>query len=111
MFKEGKDKILSLFLRQRINDLLQEMGSVESLSINTTDHTLHAAIQLEDEPALVELEIRGYKILTEGEQRFLQLGETTVSKRWLEIVIGRFLVGKRIALPSEYADLVERLLG
>ncbi len=107
----GKDKILGLFLRQRLNDLLQEVGVVETLAIDTSAHTLTADIRLEDEPAVVHVDVRSYKIVVEGGNRYLLLGETSVSKRWMEVLVRRHLVGKRIALPEEYADLVERLLG
>ncbi len=107
----GKDRILGLFLRQRLNDLLQEVGAVESLAIDTSAHTLTIDIRLEDEPDLVHVDVRGYKVVADGAGRHLLLGETSVSKRWMEILVRRHLVGKRLALPEEYADLVERLLG
>ena len=107
----GKDKILGLFLRQRLNELLQEIGAVESLAIDTEAHTLAVAISLEGETSIVDIAVRSYKIIVEGERRFLVIGETSVTKPWMETLVRRYLLGKRIALPSEYGDLVERLLG
>ncbi len=107
----GKDKILGLFLRQRLNELLQEVGAVESLAIDTEAHTLAIALHLEGETSTVEIAARSYRIIVEGDRRFLVVGETSVTKPWMETLVRRYVVGKRIALPEEYGDLVERLLG
>jgi hypothetical protein len=107
----GKDKMLALFLRQRLNDVLQDAGTVESLSIDTQERVIHLALRLEGEADPVTCDVRGYNILSAGEARYLQIGETTVSKGWLDVLVRRFLVGKRFRLPGEYGDLVKRLLG
>ncbi len=107
----GKDKMIGLFLRQRLNDLLQEVGSVEALAIDTENKTLKVELQLEGEPTPVTLDVRSYRIIVEQGKSFLQIGETAVSREWMQTLVRRFLVGKRIALPEEYSDLVERLLG
>lgn len=103
--------MLALFLRQRLNELLQEVGSVETLLIDTTEHTIQVSLQLEGESDSLRCDVKSYKILAEGEKRYLLLGETTASKQWIEILVRKFLVGKRINLPAEYGELVERLLG
>jgi len=111
ILSSGKDKILGMFLRQRLNDLLQEVGSVESFAIDTSTHTLAIDLALDDEPSSIHIDVRSYKILEEGGEKYLLLGETSVSKKWMETLVRRHIVGKRFALPAEYADIVERLLG
>lgn len=107
----GKDKILALFLRQRLNDLLQEVGSVASLAIDTESRTLKIELLLEDEATPVVIDVRSYRIVVEDGKSYLLIGETSVSKAWMQTLVRRYVTGKRFALPGEYADLVERLLG
>jgi hypothetical protein len=111
ILKQGKDRVLSLFLRQRLNDLLGGAGSAEAFSVNTADHTIAIRLQLAGEREPLDLLIKEYRIQRLGERHVLTFEEIGTSREWVNVLLKRFLTVKRFDIPDEYGDLAENLLG
>ena len=103
--------MLSLFLRQRLRELLADVGDVRSLAIDSAARTISASIELEGEASPLDVLLRGYGFEREGEQVYLVFSGVEASRPWVSTAVKKFLKRPRVRIPDEYADIAERLLG
>ena len=111
IFQQGKDKMLSLFLRQRINDLLGEVGTAEALSVNSADKKIAIRLQLAGEDHPLDVLISDYRIEQMDGHHVFKFKEIGTSREWVNLMLRKFLTVKRFDIPREYGDLAEKLLG
>ena len=110
LVQQGKDKILSLFLRARIAELVKDFGSVVAFSIDTAQRSISLDLQLKGETQNLEVRISDYAIERKGDRRVFKCKEIVASSEWVDIILKRLVKAKPIEIPEEYAELAERLL-
>ena len=103
--------MLSLFLRQRLRELLGDIGEVRSLVIDSSAHDVQMSIVLEGEAEPVRIHVTRYALTRDGKTLVLTFDEVETSRVWVNRALHRFLPNPRFEIPDEYADIAERLLG
>ncbi len=111
IFQQGRDKVLSLFLRQRLNDLLGDVGSAEALAVNSADHKIAVRLRLVGETEPFDVLITRYRIDQVDGKHVFSFEEIGTSRQWANVLLKKYLTVRRFDIPEEYGDLAERLLG
>jgi hypothetical protein len=99
MFTAAKDALSSQAARQYVNGLIKRYGEVLELKINSKAKSVDIVCALTGEREPVALRIENYRIESDGPKRFVQIGDCTCSRPWLQNLLEDQARGRRFELP------------
>jgi len=103
VFRDLKDKTLSLTFKQIINSKIEEFGELLNLTLNSKEKTLFLEIMLLGEKEPLYVHIGRYEILKEGENFFLLLNSIHTSREWIDKVAKKFIEDRKFEIPPNIA--------
>ena len=99
-------KGLLLFLRPK----LQRYGELRHITLDTSNKTLTAEIDLLGDPAPLTVSQAHYQLQEKGTHLFLIIRDVKVSKPWIQHLIEDHFGEVRLAVPVSLEGLLSRLL-
>ena len=100
MFNAAKDAIASQAARSYVNGLIKRYGEVRELKIDSRAKTVARVCELKGEPEPVVIHVEAYRIVAEGELRFVEIAACSCSRVWLQNLLEDQVCGRRLKLPS-----------
>ena len=106
-----KDRVLEKMGLPILNkSLLQPYGQATSLRIDSSAKTVEVSLALKGETEPLQLQIKQYELIKEGEASYLIVKDIQTSKAWLTILAEQHLLNRRLALPPQAASALSGLL-
>ena len=105
--QEGKDKALSLGVKQAVNYKLKEIGEMLKFNLDSERKTIELEILLDGEKETLHVTIHHYAIMQEGDKHFLVAKKIITSRKWMNTMAEQYLAGKKLEIPNEYASMLK----
>ena len=99
MFTAAKDAIASQAARSYVNGLIKRYGEVRELKIDSRAKTVQVVCALIGEAEPVNVNVEAYRIVAEGELRFVEITKCSCSRVWLQNLLEDQVCGRRLKLP------------
>src|SRR5947207_4331409 len=97
---DSKDRVVENMVLPVLNtSLLEPYGKATRLRINSTAKTVDLQLELKGETQLVQLQIRNYELIKEGEDSFAIIKEMQTSREWLTTLTQQHLLNRRLKVP------------
>ena len=107
VFKETKDKTLSIAVKQAVNYKLKDIGKMLKFNLDSKNKTIELEIMLEGEKDPLNVKVQSYEITQDGDKYFLVAKDITTSRIWINVIAKQYLSGQKIEIPSEYATMLQ----
>jgi hypothetical protein len=85
-------------------------GKMTELKINPDTKTIEAQVQLKGESEPIRLTVTRYTIDRDELGTYVEIGDVSVSRQWMELLAKEALIGKRVRLPAAAAKLLGMIL-
>ncbi len=110
LFHKGKDKVISLVLKGKLDEIIRDFGEVKALSVNTNEKVIAARIALKGESTPFEVLLRNYRFRRDNGKYFFMFDDLGTSREWVNVVLSKVLKAKQFEVPSQYAEIAEKLM-
>ncbi len=110
LFHKGKDKVISLLLKGKLEDLIKDFGEVKTLSVNTDDKVIAARIALKGESKPYDVLLSNYRFRRDDGKYYFMFDDLGTSREWVNILLGKILKAKQFEVPAMYAEIAEKLM-
>jgi hypothetical protein len=100
VFTAAKDAVASQAARTYVNGLIKRYGEVRELKIDSRAKTVSLVCELKGEAEPVAIRVDAYRIVAEGELRFVEITACTCSRVWLQHLLEDQVCNRRLKLPS-----------
>lgn len=110
LFHKGKDKVISLLLKGKLDDLIKDFGEVKALSVNTDDKVIAARIALKGESKPYEVLLSNYRFRRDDGKYYFMFDDLGTSREWVNVVLNKVLKAKQFEVPAAYAEIAEKLM-
>jgi ribose 1,5-bisphosphokinase PhnN len=110
LLHKGKDKVISLVLKGKLDDLIKDFGEVKALTVNTKEKVIAARIALKGESAPYEVLLRNYRFRRDNGKYYFMFDDLGTSREWVNVVLSKVLKAKQFEVPSQYAEIAEKLM-
>jgi hypothetical protein len=100
MFTAAKDAVSSQAARSYVNGLIKRYGEVKELKIDSRAKTVRVVCGLIGEAEPVTVHVEAYRIVAEGELRFVEITACSCSRAWLQNLLEDHVRGRRLKLPA-----------
>lgn len=106
-FAKGvKDGALAMALKSLLNDRLAEFGEVLECQIDTEADRLSIRALMKGEAETIVAAVEQYEIERIGDDRYVTLVKFSCSREWIELLLNRFMAGRRYRIPTAVAALL-----
>ena len=109
LLRRSKDSALEFAVRRAINKKLGRIGEMTHLDIDTKKRSIRVRLELAGDKEPVEVAIGSYSIEGKGISASLIVEAATASRKWLDVVLQEFVVGRKLPLPAKVAQIIELL--
>lgn len=99
MFTAAKDAIASQAARSYVNGLIKRYGEVREVKIDSRAKTVALVCELVGETQPVKVNVDAYRIVSEGELKFVEITACSCSREWLQNLLEDHACGRRFKLP------------
>ena len=110
LLHRGKDKVISLLLKGKLDDLIKDFGQVKALSVNTEDKVIAARIVLKGESKPYEVLLSNYRFRRDDGKYYFMFDDLGTSREWINVLLGKILKAKKFEVPAAYAEIAEKLM-
>ncbi len=110
LFHKGKDRIISLLLKGKLEELIKDFGEVKALSVNTEDKVIAARIILKGESKPLEVLLSNYSFRKDGGKYYFMFDDLGTSREWVNALLGKVLKVRQFEVPAQYAEIAEKLM-
>lgn len=110
LLRMGKDKVIAMVLKGKIDELIGDFGQVKTLKVNSDDKVIAARIALKGESKPYEVLLSNYRFRKDDGKYFFMFDEIGTSREWMNVVLGKVLKAKQFEVPARYAELAEKLM-
>ena len=100
MFTAAKDAVASQAARTYVNGLIARYGHVRELKIDSRAKTVALVCELKGETDPVIVHVEAYRIVADGELRFVEITACSCSRVWLHNLLHDHLRDRRLKLPA-----------
>jgi hypothetical protein len=100
VFTAAKDALASQAARSYVNGLIKRYGEVKELKIDSRAKTVALVCELIGETEPVTMNVKAYRIVAEGELRFVEIMACECSRVWLQNLLEDQVCGRRLKLPA-----------
>jgi len=110
-FSDSKDRLVETMALPAVNrSFLAPFGQARELRINSTNKTAEILIDLKGELEPLSVHIGRYEFSQKGTDTFVTLHAIRTSREWMTGLAEKFLVGRALKLPPEFAGMVTRVM-
>jgi len=106
MFNAAKDAMTSRAALLFINARIERYGRVQELKIDTRGKTAEAMCLLHGEATPIGFKLANYTVETVDGKKFIEVGEFSCTRPWLQRLLDDFAKNRRIELPAWAAALL-----
>ena len=106
MFTAAKDAMTSRAAMVYINNHIARYGRLQELKIDSQRKTMDVSCLLQGETTPIAIKLKDYVVETEGGKKFIQVGEFSCTRPWLQSLLTDFGKNRRIELPSWAASVL-----
>ncbi|MFA6960249.1 MAG: hypothetical protein WC205_05830 [Opitutaceae bacterium] len=99
MFTAAKDAVASQVARSYVNGLIKRYGEVRELKIDSRSKTVVVVCELKGEAEPVTVHVEAYRIVAEGEERFVEIAACSCSRPWMHNLLQDHVRDRRLKLP------------
>jgi len=92
-----------------LNDALKKYGVITSISIDGESKSIALEFELKGDDRPISVMIKKYKIEPDGDCSLLTIGEITCSRKWVHIIVKKFLSKGKLSVPLS-SDLLGQVL-
>lgn len=100
MFTAAKDAVASQAARSYVNGLIARYGHVRELKIDSRAKTVALVCELKGEADPVTVHVEAYRIVVEGDLRFVEITACSCSRVWLQNLLHDHVRDRRLKLPG-----------
>lgn len=105
-----KDTLVSKGAEKVVNTLLEDMGRVSGLSIDSKNKAIKLVVDLKGESQPVNINIMEYEIHEERSRNYITIHKLHASREWMNIAFDKYLKGKKIEIPDKYNFIIRQTL-
>jgi hypothetical protein len=109
LLRKPKDAALAFGLQGFVNVRLRGIGEMTDISIDTKKRTIRLRLQLAGESKPVEILVRKYSVKRRGDGARLLVEDAAASRKWIEVALREFVVGRSFTIPARAAALLKLL--
>jgi len=106
----GKDHAVSLAVQKAFDHNMKGIGKMLEFRLDSQKKTIHFTVMLEGEHEPLEVTVERYTILNEGTKSFILIDAIKTSRKWIDVLSSQYLVGKKMELPQEYANIIAMIV-
>ncbi len=110
LFSKIKDKATSTLVKAFANHFISDFGNLDDIMINSENKSIYLSVDLKGEKESVNIEITGYEVLKSQNNNFIKLNNITASREWINIVLEKYYLDRRIEIPSQFIGVAKFLL-
>ena len=92
-----------------MNGHIKEYGEVIKLNIDNDRSVAELAIDLKGELETLELNVK-YEVERQGSESMIIVNEAHASKQWIDALLSKYAIGRKIPIHAEFAELLEDVL-
>ena len=92
-----------------LNDKLEKYGVITSFSIDSNSKSIALEVELRGDGRPISIRIEGYMIEPDGDCSLLTIGEISCSKKWVQLIVKKFLAKGKLPIPLSY-DILRQIL-
>lgn len=96
-------------IRRAVNGHIKEYGEVIKLNIDNDRSVAELAIDLKGELETLELNVK-YEVERQGSESMIIVNEAHASKQWIDALLSKYAIGRKIPIHAEFAELLEDVL-
>jgi len=89
--------------------LTLNLGIIKKIKINSAEKKIECTILLKGEQQDIEILIDNYSLLKSEEGIVVVLNQISISRKWINTLANKYLVGKQILLSGNAKDFAEIL--
>ncbi|MDD2357794.1 MAG: hypothetical protein PHX13_07775 [Thiovulaceae bacterium] len=106
-FGSVKDNSVSFVAQKALNHYIKDIkGEMLKFRLDSNNKTIEMEVMLKGEVEPLKIEIKEYKISTENNEGFIELGEIVTSREWVNTVLALYFIDRKLSIPATYAKLV-----
>ena len=110
-FSDSKDRFVETMALPVVNrSFLAPYGQARELRINSTNKTAEILVELKGEPEPLSVHIGRYEFSQNGSDTFVTIHSIKTSREWMTGMAEKFLVGRPIKMPAEFAGMLTRVM-
>ena len=106
MFTAAKDALTSRAALLYINNHIAHYGRLQELKIDSLRKSMEVSCVLQGETSPIGIKLKDYVVETEGQKKFIQVGEFSCTRPWLQSLLTDFGRNRRIELPPWAATVL-----
>jgi hypothetical protein len=106
MFTAAKDAMTSRAAMLYINNHIAQYGRLQELKIDSQRKSMEVSCVLHGETTPIGIKLKDYVVETEGQKKFIQVGEFSCTRPWLQSLLTHFGRNRRIELPRWVAAVL-----
>ncbi len=108
---DSKDRVVENMVLPVLNkSLLAPYGKATALRINSTAKMVDLNLELRGETQPVQIQIKSYELLRDGETAYAVIKAIQTSRAWLTTLAEQHLVNRPLKLPPKAAKILWKLL-
>ena len=100
VFTATKDAVASKVARTYVNGMIARYGHVRELKIDSRAKTVALVCELKGETEPVTVHVEAYRIVAEGELRFIEITACSCTRVWLQNLLHDHVRDRRLKLPA-----------
>jgi hypothetical protein len=110
-FSDSKDRLIETMALPALNrSFLAPYGQARELRINSTNKTAEILVDLKGEQQPLSVHIGKYEFSQNGSDTFVTIYAVKTSREWMTGLAEKFLVGRPIKMPAEFAGMLTRVM-
>jgi hypothetical protein len=107
---KGKDLAVSKALKTLGERYVSQFGKIMSLKLDSKKKEIDIELLLKGDSDPIEVHIKGYEIISEGNKRFIRAGDIDISKEWMKVLVQDHIIGRKFRVPDSYSKVLETLV-
>jgi hypothetical protein len=110
-FSDSKDRMIETVALPMLNNVwLKPFGHATSLKLDTSNKSAEIQLELKGEHTPLTIHVQDYEVVREGDGTFIVVKAVNTSREWMTAMAREYVVGRKLAVPSEAAGMMSRFL-
>ena len=105
--RKGKDKAVSLGLEKLFKRSAGRFGKILNLNLDSKDKEIHLEILLKGETEPIEVHVKHYEIIREGDKYFIIADDIDISREWMKTLADEYIRAKPFEIPANYMKMLD----
>ncbi|MGE5399561.1 MAG: hypothetical protein ACM3S2_04100 [Ignavibacteriales bacterium] len=105
-----KDKLVSKGAEKFINIMLEGIGSLSGLSIDSKNKAIQLIVALRGETEPVKVTIKEYEITNKNNTNYIIIHRLDASREWMNAAFEKYMKDRKFEIPSQYDFIIRQTL-